>query len=293
MPSWQEILEETSCLPQPIDAIRKKYLKLLANTRKRNVIAYYSGWLQGKTNGNPSITDEDMEGFMNAVHASDRSKGLDLILHTPGGGITAAAAIVRYLRKSFNGDIECFVPHMAMSAGTMIACACNVIHMGEHSSLGPIDPHFNGISTHGVLEEFNTAIEEVSKNPDHFPLYRIIIEKYHPTFLGECKKAIELSDEFVGEWLKTGMFNGVENKEKRVEDILNHLNNHHDTKQHDRHLDVDYIEQLGLKIKRLETEDIQDAVLSIHHAFSLTFSQTQAIKIIESDSNACFVKHVR
>lgn len=290
MPSWQSILTELNHTASPIDSVRRKYLQQFAKMRDRNVIAYYSGWLQGNARGDVSINDEDMEGFMNAVHTCNRKKGLDLILHTPGGGITATAAIVRYLRKSFQLDIECFVPQLAMSAGTMMACACNQIHMGEHSSLGPIDPQFNGISTHGVLEEFQKAIEEVKKDPKVLPMYRLLIEKYHPTFLGDCEKAITLSSEFVGEWLKTGMFRNDENKDEIVAHILDKLNNHSETKQHDRHLDIDYIKSIGLRVAKLEEEPLQDATLSVHHAFILTFSQTSATKIIESASGSCFIK---
>jgi ClpP class serine protease len=56
-----------------------------------------------------------MPGFMTAVNKLDKSKGLDLILHTPGGEINATEQIVFYLRKIFKGDIRAIVPHLAMS----------------------------------------------------------------------------------------------------------------------------------------------------------------------------------
>ncbi|MBM6683707.1 ATP-dependent Clp protease proteolytic subunit [Collinsella intestinalis] len=71
-----------------------------------------------------------MNGFMNAIFGMDREKGLDLILHTPGGEIAAAEAIVNYLRSCFS-DITAIIPQLAMSAGTMIACACNQVVMGR------------------------------------------------------------------------------------------------------------------------------------------------------------------
>ena len=59
----------------------------------RNAILYYSGWMEMSHFRAPgltrySVSDEDENGFMAAVHGLDRSKGLDLILHTPGGDIT-------------------------------------------------------------------------------------------------------------------------------------------------------------------------------------------------------------
>ena len=66
-------------------------------------------------------------------------KELDLILHSPGGSLEAAEQIVTYLRSKYD-NIRAIVPQNAMSAATMIACACDEIMMGKHSALGPIDP---------------------------------------------------------------------------------------------------------------------------------------------------------
>ncbi|MBX4308663.1 ATP-dependent Clp protease proteolytic subunit, partial [Mycobacterium tuberculosis] len=86
------------------------------------------------------ITDEDKNGFMLCIHELDRTKGLDLIIHTPGGDSQATIALVDYLRSMFGKNIRAIIPQLAMSAGTMIACSCFEIIMGKQSSLGPIDP---------------------------------------------------------------------------------------------------------------------------------------------------------
>ena len=79
---------------------------------------------------------------MTVVHKLDKQKGLDLILHTPGGETAATESLVDYLRSIFGTDIRAVIPQIAMSAGTTIACACKEIVMGKHSSLWPIDPMF-------------------------------------------------------------------------------------------------------------------------------------------------------
>lgn len=94
---------------------------------------------------------------MNTVRGLDCSKGLDLILHTPGGSPMAAEAIVKYLRSKFGKDIRVIVPQLAMSAGTMIACSAKEIVMGKQSSLGPIDPQLNGIPAYSIQNEFEDA----------------------------------------------------------------------------------------------------------------------------------------
>ena len=132
MPSWSDILAEitTTRTFQPngqvsfdYDLVLGKYIKNLSYLRNRNVIVYYSDWLNSIKGPNIDINDSDLIGFMNAVSGLDRTKGLDLILHTPGGSPLATEGIVKYLHKMFGDNIEIFVPHMAMSAGTMLACS--------------------------------------------------------------------------------------------------------------------------------------------------------------------------
>ena len=64
---------------------------------------------------------------------------LDLVLHTPGGLVLAALQIAKAVREH-KGKVTVFVPHYAMSGGTLIALAADEIVMCEHSVLGPIDP---------------------------------------------------------------------------------------------------------------------------------------------------------
>ena len=59
--------------------------------------------------------------MMATIHKMDRKKGLDLILHTPGGDMAATKSLVDYLRIMFEGNVRAIVPQIAMSGGTMIA----------------------------------------------------------------------------------------------------------------------------------------------------------------------------
>ena len=90
MPDWNQILDELNALDtasiNKFDTLRRRYLKRLHELTKRNVIVYYSGWLQKSQVEGTEINDEDKNGFMTVLHELDHKKGLDLILHTPGGG---------------------------------------------------------------------------------------------------------------------------------------------------------------------------------------------------------------
>lgn len=191
MPDWNQILDEIKATGTTHDSIRRRYLDKLHKITNRNVIIYYSGWLQKPNLNIVGVSDADMNGFMTVIHELDRAKGLDLVLHTPGGNIAATEAIVNYLRRLFGNDIRAFIPQLAMSAGTMIACACKEIFMGEHSSLGPIDPQFSNIPAYGVVEEFERARQEISQDPSTIPIWQPILAKYSPTLVGECEKAIK------------------------------------------------------------------------------------------------------
>lgn len=80
------------------------------------------------------ITPEDVNGYMSVLHGMDYDQTLSLILHTPGGNVNAAESLVEYLRSKFK-RIEVIVPTFALSAGTMITLASDLIIMGRHSQL--------------------------------------------------------------------------------------------------------------------------------------------------------------
>ena len=142
MPAWGEVLQEIAAREkqgdaQALDTVRRQCIGALSAKTGRTTIVYYSGWLSAQqTNPLHSINDDDKVGFMQACHKVDKKAGLDLILHTPGGSVSAAESIVDYLKKIFDGDIRVIVPQIAMSAGTMIACAAHSIVMGKQSNLG-------------------------------------------------------------------------------------------------------------------------------------------------------------
>lgn len=261
-----------------------KYIRLFQTARDRNVIVYYSDFLSG--GDNTSIQDEDMKGFMSAVYRMDKKKGLDLFLHTPGGLVTATEGIGNYLRSVFNGDVECFVPHMAMSCGTLLAMACQKIHMGKHSCLGPIDPALGNYRADAVIEEFAKAKSDIESNPNLALLWQPIISKYPMTFLGECEKAKEMASIVSRKWLSDGMLAGEECAElnRKLDRIVETFASHKFSKAHDRHISAEEASMTGLNVSLLESDsNLQDSVMSVHHA---------AIAYIKSENIARLVTNV-
>lgn len=291
MPNWNQLLNETRSAGSIQDLVRRKYLAAVRDKTGRNLIVYYSGWLQKGSVPGTEINDDDKNGLMAVIHEMDRNDGLDLMLHTPGGEIAATESLVDYLRLMFGNDIRAIVPQIALSGGTMIACAAKEILMGKQSSLGPIDPQFSGIPAHGVVEEFNRAKDEIRRDRSTIPIWQPIINKYTPTLIGECEKAIAWSNEMTADLLRTGMFAEEDNPQEKIDRILQELGDHALTKSHARHLSASRCRDMGLHIVDLETDqDLQDAILSAHHACILSLSETPALKIIENHAGVAFIK---
>lgn len=297
MPSVHDIVKESDP-----SFILKNYIKNLSNKTKRNTIIYYSGWLNGPNKEGTSINDFDKNGFMSVVHELDFNKGLDLLLHTPGGSISATESIIDYLHEIFDGDIRAIIPQMAMSGGTMIACSCKEIIMGKQSSLGPTDPQLGGFPAHAVIKEFTRAKSEVHNDPSCIPLWQPIIAQYSPAFIEQSYKAIDLSNEILERILKNCMFK--EEPENVVELKLNKikkkLTSYTETKTHDRHINPKECLEIGLKVLMMEDKindngneyQIQDEVLSIHHACMNLMNQSPISKVMMNNNDKAFIQTV-
>jgi ClpP class serine protease len=297
MPSWSEVQQEIHNLHvqgdvDPIRTVRCKYIEALSKKTGRTTIVYYSGWLSAPA-FLPShiINDDDKSGFMQAAHKVAHTSGLDLVLHTPGGSVTAAESIVDYLLKSFNGDIRVVVPQIAMSAGTMIACASRQILMGRQSNLGPIDPQVNGLPAYDVLSEFDRAVKDSATNPGAAQMWQTIIGKYHPTFLSSCEHSIALSKEIVQRWLEEKMFHGEVDAAKKAAQIVESLSSRDGNREHGRHIHAERCQSIGLKVAALEDDqELQDLVLTVHHACTQTLAQQNVAKLIENNLGACYMR---
>lgn len=92
----------------------------------------------------------DAEAVLDAIRRTPKNKPLEFILHTPGGLVLPALQIARAI-KAHPGKKTVFVPHYAMSGGTLIALAADEIVLSEHAVLGPIDPQIGGLPAASVV----------------------------------------------------------------------------------------------------------------------------------------------
>ncbi len=97
------------------------------------------------------IDIHDSEEVIRAIHMTDPEVPIDIVLHTPGGLVLAALQIARAIRRH-PAKVTAFVPHYAMSGGTLIALAADEIVMCEHAVLGPVDPQLGEFPAPSVLK---------------------------------------------------------------------------------------------------------------------------------------------
>ncbi len=267
----------------------------------RNVILYASKFLQGDVSSahSVSIVDEDLSGFMEVIHGLEGGKGLDLIMHSPGGSVEAAEGLVLYIRSKFT-DVRVIVPQLAQSAATMIACAANCVMMGKHSFLGPTDPQIQIQTSYGVqfvpaqaiTAQFDKAVRECL-DPKKLAAWMPMLGQYGPHLLTMCENFTTLSRELVGEWLYKYMYEGDPTKKSQSKSLSDWLSNHEEFKTHGRHISREQLESRGMKITHLEDDQqIQDAVLSIFHSTMHVFYASPVTKIIENQLGKAFVKQV-
>ena len=137
-----------------LEASRKRLITLIERERKSRVVLLVHRQETMSLLGFPLfryIDINDSEEVIRAIHMTDSEIPLDLVLHTPGGLVLAATQIARAIFKH-KGKVTVFVPHYAMSGGTLLALSADEIVMCEHAVLGPVDPQLGEYPAASILK---------------------------------------------------------------------------------------------------------------------------------------------
>jgi ClpP class serine protease len=143
-----------------LEAQRNKLFRSLEEKRNSRVIALIHRQERLSILGIPLaryIDINDSEAVLRAIKLTDDQVPIDLILHTPGGLVLAAEQIATALCRH-PAKVTVYVPHYAMSGGTLIALAADEIVMDENAVLGPVDPQVGqhpAVSILSVIEAKN------------------------------------------------------------------------------------------------------------------------------------------
>jgi ClpP class serine protease len=98
-----------------------------------------------------SISIEDSEAVLRAIRLTPEDQPIDVILHTPGGLVLAAEQIAKALVQR-KAKVTAFVPHYAMSGGSLIALAADEIVMDPNAVLGPVDPQIGDMPAASIVK---------------------------------------------------------------------------------------------------------------------------------------------
>lgn len=232
------ILVVTSLIPQlqrrRLEFKRLQLIRTLERKRKSRAITMIHRQETLSFLGIPLtryINIEDSEKILRAIRLTPDTMPIDLVLHTPGGLVLASEQIACALRRH-PAKVTVFVPHYAMSGGTLIALAADEILMDPNAVLGPVDPQISsGWQSQLPAASILTALKEPNPNRDDQTL-----------ILGDiAKKAIRQVNAVI--------FNLLEGKmeESKAKKLAKLLSEGHWT--HDYPITADELRQIGLPVK--------------------------------------------
>jgi hypothetical protein len=251
------------------------------------------------------ILHSDKDGFVEVSRDLPRGP-LDVILHSPGGSLEATEAIVSILRHKFD-HVRFIVPNMAKSAATMLALSGDEIILASSAELGPIDPQFNFPRGDGaiipspaqaIIDQFEGAEQELSKDPSKLPAWIPILPMYGPSLYQDCKNALKLSKEVVRSWLTQYMYSDLPKKSRvnRARKVVNYFANHKHFKSHGRKIGIAEIDaHLGnlLKLRKLDDDLVlYNRVMGVYFALLHLFQRSSSFKILWNNLGKKFVRHV-
>ena len=141
---------------------RLSLIRQIERKRKSRVIAMIHRQETMSLLGMPIIkyiNIEDSEAILRAIRMTPPDMPIDIILHTPGGLVLATEQIAHALIQH-KAKVTVFVPHYAMSGGTMLSLAADEIVMDENAVLGPVDPQLGQYPAASIVK----AVGEKDKN---------------------------------------------------------------------------------------------------------------------------------
>lgn len=232
---------------------RKRIINKLEKKIDRPVISLFTSFKYPVV-----LSDDDADMLEGLLQTMDLSKGIALLLSSPGGsGLTAERIINICRRYSGTGEYWVVVPGKAKSAATMISFGASKIIMGPASELGPIDPQFSVIedgrpkrfSLCNVVASYKDLFERATKEEGKLQPYLQQLARYDAREIKEFEDAISLSEDIAVSALKAGMMASL--SEKTIKGKIKTFLTPEETKAHGRLIGRDKAESCGLIIEKV------------------------------------------
>jgi len=272
-------LEQSSSTRHP------QFLKVAKGLKGRTLVTFFTSF-----NHPVNITDDDADMLQSILQSNDLSKGLAIMISSPGGDGLSAERIVNICRShSGTGDYWAIVPGKAKSAATIICMGASKIMMAPSSELGPVDPQIFKVeggrrktfSAHALVTGYDKLFSDAVKTKGRLEPFLQQLLNYDHREIGTYKSLIDLAENIAVKALKSGMMSSL--TEAKIKDAIEvFLNPSAGTLSHGRPIYANEAEACGLKIEML---DVNSSVWrDIYELYVRTekFVSLRACKTVES-----------
>lgn len=253
-PVWVRVLNEQ----EEGHESRKRLYEQMEKLLERPVVAFFTSFRYPV-----AMQDRDVEMLQDVLQSIDLSRGLALVISSPGGDGLGAERIITTCRK-YSGTAEywAIVPGKAKSAATLVCFGASKILMGPTSELGSVDPQVpipdeNGVyrlvAAHHVITSYLDLFDRAVREKGNLEPYLQQLAHYDERVIKEFRSAIELSKDISIRTLATGMMKGDSKTdvEKRIKLFLTP----EQTKTHGRPVYRDEARGCGLVIQDIARTD--------------------------------------
>ncbi len=266
---------------------RQELLRKLGNAVGQTAVAFFTSFRY------PVMIEEgDADMIEEVLHATDLSKGLCLVLNSPGGDAIAAERIVHTCRVYANGKFTVWIPRRAKSAATMIALGADKIYMGATSALGPIDPQKikrepDGNETlfpaYALIKSYDDLMDKAISTQGNLEPYLQQLSRYDAAEIEELRRARELAADIAIRCLKEGMLSSL--TEDAIRGKISIFLQPEITKAHARDIRVNEAKKADLNIESIPIKHTQWRTVSELYTRADYFVSSTHCKLVESPTH--------
>jgi len=242
------------------------------------------------------LGDKDIDMLAGILQTMNLSKGIGLVISSPGGDGLAAERLINVCRSySSTGDYWAIVPGKAKSAATMACFGASKIYMGPTSELGPVDPQVKLVegdsvklfSVYNIVESYKELFVQAAKAQGNLEPYLQQLAHYDARQIREFESALSLSEDISINALLSGMMSKSSNKEIKQKIAI--FLTPKDKKMHGRPIFRDEASTCGLNVEMIDGQSKLWRLIYELYIRTNEFVSAQVSKCIESEENLFFI----
>ena len=240
-----------------------------------------------------SIDDADLSVLEGLLRKLDTSRGIAIMINSPGGSGLSAERMIHLLRSySGTGEYWAIVPGQAKSAATMVCLGASKIIMGPASELGPIDPQVwlrnQYISIHHVIDSYHKLFRGSRSTKGRVEPYLQQLEKYDAREIGHLENQRDLSTDIAIRCLESGMMKG--RTARQIKSSLQVFLEPGHLKTHGRPIYAEEAKKCGLKIATYDAESVVWGMIYELYVRTSEFVSHGASKAVETGIGSFYMR---